>query len=43
MFVFNVPFAEVAGASVHIAEVFDDDDDDDDDDDVIHHRPTLSV
>ena len=42
MFVFNVPFAEVAGASVHIAEGFDDDDDDDDDD-VIHHRPTLSV
>ena len=25
MFVFNVPFAEVAGASVHIAEGFDDD------------------
>ena len=43
MFVFNVPFAEVAGSSVHIAEGFDDDDDDDDDDDVIHHRPTLSV
>ena len=43
MFVFSVPFAEVEGASVHIAEGYDDDDVDDDDDDVIHHRPTLSV